>query len=55
MQIGKGMMLLLLWLAALAGIGAYHLAVARGILSVSIPYEAQGYMDYSIQPASKKR
>lgn len=53
MQIGKGLLLLIIGLSAFAGVGCYHCLVAKGWLSVSIPYEAMGYMDYSIKPKGK--
>lgn len=48
--IGRGIFALILIMSAFSGIGVYHVLMAKGLLSVSIPYEAQGYMDYSIAP-----
>lgn len=42
--------LLFTFLAMLAGIGMQHLAVASGILNVSIPYSAVPPDDYSLAP-----
>lgn len=50
MQIGKSLLILLLVMSAFSGVGVYQVLIARGWLSVSIPYEAEGYMDYTIKP-----
>lgn len=53
MQIGKGLLILLLWMSAFAGIGFYQVALAKGWIATCIPYEATGYMDYTLKPKGK--
>ena len=54
MEIGKGLLLLLLLMSAFSGIGLYLLAVSMGWADVCIPYAATDYMDYTIRPKGKK-
>lgn len=54
MQIGKGLLILLLVLSSFSGVGMYQVLLAKGWIATCIPYEAQGYMDYSVGPKGKK-
>jgi len=54
MQIGKGLLVLLLVMSSFAGVGMYQVALAKGLISTCIPYDAVGYQDYTIKPRGGK-
>lgn len=55
MTIGKGLFVLMLLMSAFSGVGLYHMAVAAGVISVSLPYDPIDKMDYELGPKKGKK